>query len=76
MAYVRNADLTLGDIQRLAQQCGYEDITSSVRGCHAFVVRIGGEEIIGFESLAAARRLLTWDLRQMRAERVARGQEG
>jgi hypothetical protein len=75
MAYVRNADLTLGDMQRLIQRCGYEDITSSHPGS-ASVVRIGGEEIIGFQSLAAARRLLTWDLRQMRAERVARGQEG
>jgi len=75
MAYVRNADLTQESIQRLVQRCGYEDITSRHPG-YACVVQIGGEEIIGFPSLAAARRRLTWDLRQLRAERVARGQEG
>jgi len=37
---------------------------------------LGERKIIGFQSLAAARRLLTWDLRQMRAERVARRQDG
>lgn len=74
MTYIRNADLTLAYIQQLVQQCGYEDITLSVGGVYAFVVRMRGEEIIGFATLPAARRLLTRELRHLRAERVARGE--
>jgi hypothetical protein len=75
MAYVRNADLTLGQVQRLVQRCGYEDLTSSVRG-YVLVVRTPAEEIIGFSSFAAARRLLTSDLQRLRAGRLACGREG
>jgi hypothetical protein len=75
MAYVRNADLTLGQVQRLAQRCGYEDVTASHPG-YAFVVRTPAEEIIGFADLPAARRLLTSDLQRLRAGRLACGREG
>ncbi len=70
MAYVRNADLTIEHIKRLILLCGYSDITATASGKgYVCLIQTPAEEIIGFKTLAHARRALTWGLRRLREER-------
>jgi hypothetical protein len=69
VGYVRNSELTVGHVKRIAFKCGY-DVLTPITGC-VFAVQTPSGEIVGFRDLPGARRFLLADLTTIRAERMA-----
>ena len=63
MGYVRDADITIEQVRRLARQLHYTELPAgSIHGSYAFLVETPEREIFGFLNVPAARGTLRGDL--------------